>query len=77
MVADRPAVSTRRVRRPREVYNRREAVAGFLFISPWIIGFPRVHRRARCSTAYYLSFTNYDLSTGIPPTRSGRPTTSG
>ena len=34
-----PPPPPRRRRRQREKYNRREAIAGLLFISPWIIGF--------------------------------------
>lgn len=32
-------VTKSRVRRTRERYNKREAVAGYLFILPWIAGF--------------------------------------
>jgi multiple sugar transport system permease protein len=54
----------RRRRRPREVYNKREALAAYLFISPWVIGF-LVFTAGAMLYSLYLSFTNYDLSTGI------------
>jgi multiple sugar transport system permease protein len=59
-----PGTRTPKKRRPREVYNRRETIAGFLFISPWIIGF-LVFTAGAMLYSLYLSFTNYDLSTGI------------
>ena len=50
--------------RPRERYNKREALAGYLFITPWVIGF-LVFTAGAMLYSLYLSFTNYDLSTGI------------
>ncbi len=65
VVADQlPATRPRKQRRPREAYNRRETVAGLLFISPWIIGF-LVFTAGAMIYSLYLSFTNYDLSTGL------------
>lgn len=51
-------------RRPREhePYNKREVLAGYLFISPWIIGF-LIFTVISMSWSLGLSFTNYDLST--------------
>jgi multiple sugar transport system permease protein len=54
----------RRAGRQKEAYNRREVVAGFLFISPWIVGF-LVFTAGAMLYSLYLSFTDYDLSTGI------------
>lgn len=64
------AVDTRRgvrrflLRRPRErePYNKREVLAGYLFISPWIVGF-LIFTVISMSWSLGLSFTNYDLST--------------
>jgi multiple sugar transport system permease protein len=42
--------------------QRREAMAGYLFISPWIIGF-LVFTLGAMIYSLVLSFTNYDLST--------------
>lgn len=51
-------------RRQRDSYNRREAIAGLLFISPWIIGF-LIFTAGAMLYSLYLSFTNYDLATGV------------
>jgi multiple sugar transport system permease protein len=62
--------TTTAVRRPRwrrEKYNRREAVAGLLFISPWIIGFS-VFTVISMAWSLRLSFSDYDLATN-----SGEP----
>jgi multiple sugar transport system permease protein len=65
LATDAPAPTrTRKPRRPRESYNRRETVAGLLFISPWIVGF-LVFTAGAMIYSLYLSFTNYDLSTGL------------
>ena len=61
--ARRPAASARRRRRrQREKYNRRETIAGLLFISPWIIGFT-VFTVISMAWSLRLSFSNYDLAT--------------
>ena len=44
-------------------YNRREAIAGYLFISPWIVGF-LVFTLGAMLYSLYISFTNYNLATG-------------
>ena len=49
-------------RRQREKYNRGESIAGFLFISPWIIGFT-VFTVISMLYSLRLSFSNYDLAT--------------
>src|ERR687889_1453537 len=49
-------------RRQREKYNRRESIAGFLFISPWIIGFT-IFTVISMLYSLRLSFSNYDLAT--------------
>lgn len=65
VLAEQVPTGTRgKTRRPREVYNKRETLAGYLFISPWIIGF-LVFTVGAMLYSLYLSFTNYDLATGI------------
>jgi multiple sugar transport system permease protein len=51
-----------RVRKQRR-YNRREAVAGYLFISPWIIGF-LIFTAGTMIYSLVISFTHYNLATG-------------
>jgi multiple sugar transport system permease protein len=43
-------------------YNRREAIAGYLFISPWIIGF-LVFTLGAMIYSLVISFSNYNLAT--------------
>ena len=57
-----PPPPSRRGRRRREKYNRRETIAGFLFISPWIVGF-LVFTVISMIWSLRLSFSNYDLAT--------------
>ena len=57
-----PPPRGRRRRRQREKYNRGETIAGFLFISPWIIGFT-VFTVISMLYSLRLSFSNYDLAT--------------
>jgi multiple sugar transport system permease protein len=45
-------------------FNRREAVAGYLFISPWIVGF-LVFTLGAMIYSLVLSFTHYNLATNI------------
>ncbi|MFK4836983.1 carbohydrate ABC transporter permease [Microbacterium sp. ZW T2_14] len=55
----------RREDRPRKVkvhYDKREALAGYLFISPWIIGF-LVFTAGAMVYSLYISFSNYNLAT--------------
>jgi multiple sugar transport system permease protein len=47
----------------RSSQRRREALAGFLFISPWIIGF-LVFTAGSMIYSLVISFTNYNLATG-------------
>ncbi|MGI8769619.1 MAG: carbohydrate ABC transporter permease [Propionibacteriaceae bacterium] len=49
-------------RKTAQKFNRREALAGYLFISPWVIGFC-IFTLISMSWSLGLSFTNYDLST--------------
>jgi len=56
----RPGRSGRR-RGPR-TYNRREAIAGYLFISPWIIGFV-IFTAGAMIYSLVISFTHYNLAT--------------
>lgn len=65
VLAEQIPTGTRgKTRRPREAYNKREALAGYLFISPWIVGF-LVFTAGAMLYSLYLSFTNYDLATGV------------
>lgn len=48
--------------RTRDRYNRREAIAGYLFISPWIIGF-LVFTAGAMVYSLYISFSSYNLAT--------------
>ena len=57
-----PPPHGRRRRRQREKYNRRETIAGLLFISPWIVGF-MVFTVISMIWSLRLSFSNYDLAT--------------
>lgn len=46
----------------RDRYNRREALAGYLFISPWIIGF-LVFTAGAMAYSLFISFSDYNLAT--------------
>ncbi|MEU4565226.1 sugar ABC transporter permease [Micromonospora sp. NPDC023956] len=58
----RPPGSTRPARRPR--FNRREAAAGYLFISPWIVGF-LVFTAGPMIYSLVISFSHYNLATNV------------
>jgi multiple sugar transport system permease protein len=45
-------------------YNRREAVAGYLFITPWIIGF-LIFTAGTMIYSLIISFSDYNLATNI------------
>jgi multiple sugar transport system permease protein len=47
-------------------YNRREAMAGYAFIAPWIIGF-LVFTLGAMIYSLVISFTHYNLATGSAP----------
>src|SRR5215211_6503351 len=49
-------------RRRRRNFNRREAIAGYLFILPWVIGF-LVFTLGAMIYSLVISFSNYDLAT--------------
>jgi len=51
-----------KVKPHRDKYNRREAVAGYLFIAPWVIGF-LIFTLGAMIYSLVISFSNYDLST--------------
>lgn len=51
-----------RPRTQRDPYNRREVLAGYLFISPWIIGF-LIFTAGAMAYSLYISFSNYNLAT--------------
>ncbi len=55
--------SLERARRGKVTYNRREAIAGFLFISPWIVGF-LIFTAGAMIYSLVISFSNYNLATG-------------
>jgi multiple sugar transport system permease protein len=55
--------ATERKLRPRK-YNRREALAGYLFISPWIIGF-LIFTAGTMIYSLVISFSHYNLATDI------------
>lgn len=58
-----PITSTRGDTEPRkhQRFNRREAIAGYLFISPWIIGF-LVFTLGAMTYSLVISFTHYNLA---------------
>ncbi|MFI6822794.1 carbohydrate ABC transporter permease [Micromonospora sp. NPDC050187] len=58
----RPPGSTRPARRRR--FNRREAVAGYLFISPWIVGF-LIFTAGPMIYSLVISFSHYNLATNV------------
>lgn len=65
-VNDRPAeTSERNATTPRRArkYDRREALAGFAFISPWIVGF-LIFTAGTMVYSLVISFTNYNLAAG-------------
>lgn len=45
-------------------YNRREAMAGYLFISPWILGFT-VFMLGAMAYSLVISFSRYNLATDV------------
>src|SRR5690349_10152767 len=49
--------------RPRK-YNRREALAGYLFISPWIVGF-LIFTAGTMIYSLVISFSHYNLATNV------------
>ncbi len=51
-----------RKRRAKRLYNRREAIAGYLFISPWIVGF-LVFTAGAMIYSLVISFSHYNLAT--------------
>jgi multiple sugar transport system permease protein len=48
----------------RAKYNRREALAGYLFISPWIIGF-LIFTAGTMIYSLVISFSHYNLATNL------------
>lgn len=57
---DRIRMLQRRAKR----FNRREAMAGYLFISPWIVGF-LVFTLGAMLYSLVISFTHYNLATNL------------
>jgi multiple sugar transport system permease protein len=60
VVAGQALSGRRRRRKVKESYNKREALAGYLFIAPWIVGF-LIFTAISMSWSLGLSFTNFDL----------------
>lgn len=56
----KPRVKKTRVK---QQYNKREAIAGYLFISPWIVGFI-VFTAGAMIYSLVISFSHYQLATG-------------
>ena len=56
--------SARKARPTRIKYNRREALAGYLFISPWIVGF-LVFMLGAMAYSLVISFSHYNLATNV------------
>ncbi|QLD13278.1 carbohydrate ABC transporter permease [Microbacterium oleivorans] len=54
--------STAPARRIRQKYNKREALAGYLFLTPWIIGF-LVFTVGAMVYSLVISFSSYNLAT--------------
>ncbi len=50
----------RRAENPIRRFMRKEAVAGYLFVSPWVLGFALFYAYPLINTVYY-SFTDYQL----------------
>lgn len=63
--ADTTASPRKHRRPPRQKvkYNRREAIAGYLFISPWILGF-LIFTAGAMIYSLVISFSSYNLATG-------------
>lgn len=64
-VAAEPRTRRGRAGKPPKVkqhYNRREAMAGYLFIAPWLFGF-LVFTAGAMIYSLYISFSNYNLAT--------------
>jgi multiple sugar transport system permease protein len=61
--AERAGSKEQRGSRPplRRKYNRREAVAGYLFITPWLVGF-LVFTLGAMAYSLYISFSYYNLA---------------
>jgi multiple sugar transport system permease protein len=53
--------ATARAPKPRK-YDRREAVAGYLFITPWIIGF-LIFTLGTMVYSFFISFSDFNLAT--------------
>jgi len=56
--------SRRRPRRARDHYDRRESIAGYLFIAPWIAGF-LIFTAGAMVYSLYISFSDYNLATNV------------
>lgn len=62
----KPPIDTRRghATKVKVKYNRREALAGYLFISPWIIGF-LLFMLGAMVYSLVISFSHYNLATDV------------
>lgn len=54
--------TARQGRLQRDRYNKREAIAGYLFISPWIVGF-LIFTAGAMAYSLHISFSKYNLAT--------------
>ena len=52
----------KRAPKQKDHYNKREALAGYLFIAPWLIGF-LIFTAFAMAYSLYISFSNYNLAT--------------
>jgi multiple sugar transport system permease protein len=59
LTIERPSVITARVGRPRRI-RRRENLAGYAFLSPWLLGFVLIIAGPVVASLYF-SFTDYSL----------------
>ncbi len=57
------ARASRRARKGKVKYNRREALAGLMFISPWILGF-LIFTAGAMIWSLFIAFSDYSLATG-------------
>lgn len=60
---EKPRRRRKKAPRVKQSYNKREAMAGFLFISPWIFGF-LVFTAGAMIYSLVISFSRYQLATG-------------
>jgi multiple sugar transport system permease protein len=57
-----PAIEAKPVKKKQRKYNRREAIAGYLFIAPWVVGF-LIFTVGAMAYSLVISFSSYNLAT--------------